>query len=82
MGSDTKGCSQANPIPMRGFAQARLNVAIIQQAVRRLPCDHKLVWLLKLKNRAQQLVCAQRAAEHGWSRAVLTIHIEPPASER
>jgi len=82
MGSDPKGFSHANPIPVLGFAQAWPDVAIVQKAVERLPCDHKLVWLLKLENRAQQLACAQRAAEHGWSRAVLTVHIEPPASEQ
>ncbi|GAA4027399.1 PDDEXK nuclease domain-containing protein [Actimicrobium antarcticum] len=79
---DMKGFSRANLMSMRSFAEAWPDPAIVQQAVGQLPWGHNLVLLAKLKNPARRLAYAQRAIEHGWSRAVLTIHIEASLLER
>lgn len=73
---DMKGFSRANLMYMRAFAEAWPNVVIVQQAVGQLPWGHNLVLLSKLKTTEQRLAYAQRAIQHGWSRNVLTIHIE------
>jgi predicted nuclease of restriction endonuclease-like (RecB) superfamily len=79
---DMKGFSRANLMYMRAFAEAWPDAAIVQQAVGQLPWGHNLVLLTKLKAAEQRLVYAQRAIEHGWSRNVLTIHIERRLLER
>ena len=43
---------------------------------------HNLVLLSKLKSPEQRLAYAARAIEHGWSRTMLTIHIERRLLER
>ncbi|MGE6758616.1 PDDEXK nuclease domain-containing protein [Corallococcus interemptor] len=55
--------------------------AIVQQPVGQLPWGHNLVLLTKLKTKQARLAYAMRASEHGWSRAVLTLHIELKAGE-
>jgi predicted nuclease of restriction endonuclease-like (RecB) superfamily len=77
-----KGFSRANLMYMRAFAQAWPEEAIVQQLVGRLPWGHNLVLLTKLKTHQQRLIYAQRAAEHGWSRNMLAIHIERQLIER
>lgn len=79
---DMKGFSRANLMYMRAFAEAWPENEIVQQAVGHLPWSHNLVLLTKLKGRAQRLDYAQRAIEHGWSRAVLSTHIETHLLER
>lgn len=71
-----KGFSRANLMAMRAFAEAWPDGAIVQQAVGQLPWGHNLVLLVKLKSTEQRLAYAQRAVAHGWSRAMLGIHIE------
>jgi predicted nuclease of restriction endonuclease-like (RecB) superfamily len=77
-----KGFSRANLMYMRAFAQAWPEEAIVQQLVGQLPWGHNLVLLTKLKTNQQRLSYAQRAAEHGWSRNMLAIHIERKLIER
>jgi predicted nuclease of restriction endonuclease-like (RecB) superfamily len=77
-----KGFSRANLMYMRAFAEAWPDAAIVQQAVGQLPWGHNLVLLTKLKHSDQRLAYAQRALVHGWSRAMLEIHIETRLLER
>lgn len=79
---EMKGFSRANLMYMRSFADAWPDQAIVQQAVGQLPWGHNLVLLAKLKQPEQRLTYAQRAVEHGWSRATLEIHIESRLLER
>jgi predicted nuclease of restriction endonuclease-like (RecB) superfamily len=46
------------------------------QAVAGVPWGHNVLLLQKLKDPAQRLWYAAKTVEHGWSRAVLTVHIE------
>lgn len=77
-----KGFSRANLMYMRAFAEAWPDAAIVQQAVGQLPWGHNLVLLSKLKAPEIRLAYAQAAIEHGWSRNVLSIHIETQRLER
>lgn len=79
---DMHGFSRSNLMSMRAFAAAWPEAEIVQQAVGQLPWGHNLVLLSKLKQPQQRLAYAQRAIEHGWSRAVLNIHIETHLLER
>lgn len=79
---DMKGFSRANLMYMRAFADAWPESAIVQQAVGQLPWGHNLLLLTKLKQPEERLAYAQRAIEHGWSRASLEIHIESRLLER
>jgi len=77
-----KGFSRANLMYMRAFAEAWPDAEIVQQLVGQLPWGHNLVLLTKLKTAEQRLAYAQRAAELGWSRNMLGIHIERRLLER
>lgn len=77
-----KGFSRANLMYMRAFAEAWSDAEIVQQAVGQLPWGHNLVLLSKLKEREERLAYARTAIEHGWSRNVLSIHIETRLLER
>jgi predicted nuclease of restriction endonuclease-like (RecB) superfamily len=79
---DMKGFSRANLMYMRAFAEAWPQAEIVQQLVGRLPWGHNLVLLSKLKSTPQRLLYAQRAVEHGWSRAILEMQIETRQVER
>jgi len=79
---EMRGFSRANLMYMRSFADAWPDAAIVQQVVGQLPWGHNLVLLTKLKRPEQRLAYAQRAVEHGWSRAILEIHIESRLLER
>ncbi len=72
-----KGFSRANLMYMRAFAEAwPEEETIVQQAVGQLPWGHNLVLLTKLKTAEDRLAHAAAALEHGWSRAMLTHHID------
>jgi predicted nuclease of restriction endonuclease-like (RecB) superfamily len=73
---EMKGFSRANLLYMRAFAEAWPDLQIVQQAVGQLSWGHNLVLLSKLKTPDLRLAYATRAAEMGWSRAVLVHHIE------
>lgn len=77
-----KGFSRANLMYMRSFAKAWKEEQIVQQAVGQLPWGHNLVLLTKLKTEQKRLSYAQSALDNGWSRNVLTIHIESMLLER
>ena len=79
---DMKGFSRANLMYMRAFAQAWPSDDIVQQAVGQMPWGHNLVLLTKLKDPQLRLAYAKRAIQHGWSRTMLTIHIETRLLER
>lgn len=79
---DMKGFSRANLMYMRAFAEAWPDAEIVQQAVGQLPWGHNLVLLTKLKAPDIRLAYAQATIEQGWSRNVLTIHIETRRLER
>jgi predicted nuclease of restriction endonuclease-like (RecB) superfamily len=79
---DLGGFSRANLMYMRAFAEAWPVEAIVQQAVGRLPWGHNIVLLSKLKDRELRLAYAEAAIANGWSRAVLTMHIERKRIER
>ncbi|QPN62810.1 YhcG family protein [Synechococcus sp. CBW1004] len=79
---EMKGFSRANLLYMRAFAEAWPDRQIVQQAIGQLPWGHNLVLLSKLKTPDLRLAYATRAAEMGWSRAVLVHHIERRLLER
>ncbi|NVO06528.1 MAG: DUF1016 domain-containing protein [Rhodoferax sp.] len=79
---DMKGFSRANLMHMRAFAEAWPSAEIVQQAVGQLPWGHNLVLLTKLKASETRLAYAQRAVAMGWSRNMLTLHIERRLIER
>ena len=54
----------------------------LPQPVAEIPWGHNLVLLAKLKTPLIRLWYAHKAIEHGWSRAVLTHHIETQLHER
>jgi len=78
-----KGFSRSNIFYMRAFADAWPDRAgVVQQAVGRLPWGHITVLLGKLDDQASRDWYAERAAEHGWSRNVLTNQIMNRTLER
>ncbi|WP_233587422.1 YhcG family protein [Corallococcus sp. CA049B] len=80
---EMKGFSRANLMYMRAFAKAWPDEAsIVQQPVGQLPWSHNLVLLTKLKTTQARLAYAARAIEHGWSRTVLSLHIEQRTLDR
>jgi predicted nuclease of restriction endonuclease-like (RecB) superfamily len=79
---EMQGFSRANLMYMRAFADAWPDSEIVQRAVGQLPWGHNLVLLSKLKDSQQRLAYAQSAIQHGWSRDVLSIHIETRLLER
>jgi predicted nuclease of restriction endonuclease-like (RecB) superfamily len=80
---DMQGFSRANLMYMRAFAQAWPTLdEVVQQPVGQLPWGQNLVLLTKLKTRTDRLAYAKATLEHGWSRAMLTLHIEQETVER
>ena len=79
---DMKGFSRTNLLYMRSFAEAWPDAAIVQQLVGQIPWGHNLVLLSKLKCPEQRLAYARKTLDHGWSRNVLTQHIETRLIER
>lgn len=69
-----RGLSQRSLVYMRTFAAA-WGEPITQQAVAQLPWGHITVLLDKVADHEVRQWYAARAVEHGWSRAVLTLHI-------
>lgn len=72
-----QGFSKSNLKYMRQFAEAWPDLETIgQQPVGQLPWGQNLVLLTRLKTRSERLAYAAATLEHGWSRSMLTIHIE------
>jgi predicted nuclease of restriction endonuclease-like (RecB) superfamily len=62
---------------MRMFAEAWPDPSAMgQRFVDQLPWGQNITLLTKLKTREERLLYAARAVEHGWSRPLLTHHIE------
>ena len=57
-------------------------ISILQQLAAKLPWFHHVILMEKVKDRATRIWYMQRAIEHGWSRAVLTVQIETQAHRR
>ena len=77
------GFSISNLKYMRRFAEAWPDLGLIgQQPVDQLPWGHNLVLLTKLETRDDRLAYAASALEYGWSRSMLTLHIEQKTVER
>ncbi|HEX4421836.1 MAG TPA: PDDEXK nuclease domain-containing protein [Kofleriaceae bacterium] len=80
---EMRGFSQTNLKYMRMFAEAWPNPSAIgQRIVDQLPWGQNITLLTKLKTREERLLYAVRAVEHGWSRPLLTHHIELRTLER
>ena len=80
---DAKGFSPRNLWRMRAFysAWARQD-EVLPQAVAELPWGHNAVLLEKLDGREERLWYAQKARQHGWSRAILVMQIETALHKR
>jgi predicted nuclease of restriction endonuclease-like (RecB) superfamily len=80
---EMRGFSRSNLKYMRAFAEAWPDPnAIGQRFVGQLPWGQNITLLTKLKTREERLRYAARAVEHGWSRPLLTHHIELGTVER
>ncbi len=78
-----RGFSQTNLKYMRMFAEAWPDLSAMgQRFVDPLPWGQNITLLTKLKTREERLLYAARAVEHGWSRPLLTHHIELRTLER
>jgi predicted nuclease of restriction endonuclease-like (RecB) superfamily len=74
---EMRGFSQTNLKYMRMFAEAWPDPSAMgQRFVDQLPWGQNITLLTKLKTREERLLYAARAVEHGWSRPLLTHHIE------
>lgn len=79
---DMKGLSARNLRYMRAFAVAWPEPAIVQQLVAQLPWGHNVILLNRFNTANDRMAYAQAAIEHGWSRSVLSMHIEARTLER
>jgi len=80
---EMQGFSRSNLKYMRAFAEAWPDPDVIgQRFVGQLPWGQNITLLTKLKTREERLLYAARAVEHGWSRPLLTHHIELRTLER
>ena len=65
-----------------GTAPDAASGAIVPQAVAQLPWGHNVLLLERVKDADARLWYARAAAEHGWSRAVLTLQLDARLHER
>jgi len=70
-----RGLGRSNMNYMRAFAVAWPNETSFQRLVGKIPWGHNLELIDRLDNADERNWYAQRALEHGWSRAVLTHQI-------
>jgi len=73
---DMSGLSSRNLKYMRAFAASWPDPEIVQRALHKLPWGVNVELLDAVKEPRVRLWYAERAFEHGWSRAVLSMHIE------
>lgn len=73
---DTKGFSSSNLKYMRFFAERCPDGKIGQQPADQLPWFHIVALVTKLDDPAQRAWYAQQAAQQGWSRTTLNLHIK------
>lgn len=80
---EMEGFSPRNLRRMRSFYLAwRADEAFLPQAVAELPWGHNALLLEKLSEPIHRRWYAERAVERGWSRAMLTLHIEGRLHQR
>jgi predicted nuclease of restriction endonuclease-like (RecB) superfamily len=79
---DMKGFSPRNLQYMRTFAGAYPDETIAQQVAAQLPWGHLMRFLDTVPDPTARAWYAQKAIEHGWSRAILTHQIEAKLYER
>ena len=79
---EMKGFSRTNLLYMRAFAKTFPDETIVQQTAGRIPWFHNCTLLDKVKDEKEHLWYARQTVESGWSRAVLTHHIETKLYER
>ena len=79
---DMKGFSRSNLKYMRAFALAWPDFSIGQQPAGQLPWFHNCVLLDKVKTSNERLWYIQQAIQYGWSRSILSIHIESGLYQR
>ncbi len=79
---EMSGLSARNLKYMRAFAAAWPEPAIVQRTLHKLPWGVNVELLDRLKQPETRLWYAERAFEHGWSRNILTMHIERREHER
>ena len=79
---DAKGFSARNLKYMRAFAEAWPDEVFVQQAAAQLPWFHNVTVIERVKDEASRRFYLEACAEHGWSRAVLTVQIESRLHER
>ncbi|GHU14331.1 hypothetical protein FACS189449_10870 [Alphaproteobacteria bacterium] len=79
---EMKGFSTRNLKYMRKFAEEYPSAEFVQQAAAQLPWFHIVLILSSVRDREAQIFYMQKAVEHGWSRNVLSMHIETRLHER
>jgi predicted nuclease of restriction endonuclease-like (RecB) superfamily len=79
---DMKGFSQRNLRYMKAFAEAWPNEEILQQLAAKLPWFHHCTILDRAKTPEIRSFYAEQATIHGWSRAVLSLHLDRRLHER
>ncbi len=81
--SEPQILSQAvREFPAQKLSQPATEFAAPPEPMASLPWGHNIVLLQKLESAADRLWYARKAVEHGWSRAVLTHHIEAQLHKR
>ena len=79
---EMKGFSPRNLKYMRAFAEAWSDEEIVQQLVAQIPWGHNVRILDKVKSHDAMRWYVQKTIENGWSRNVLTMHIETDLYQR
>ena len=77
-----KGFSARNLHYMRAFAEAWPEAEFVQQAAAQLPWFHLCTVLDKLKTGEEREWYVAQAAQHGWSRTTLELHIKSRLMQR
>jgi predicted nuclease of restriction endonuclease-like (RecB) superfamily len=80
---DLKGFSERNIWRMRSFYIAQgEGLTKLPTALAQIPWAHNILLVEKVKNPAARLWYVRQTIEHGWSRNMLSIHIEQQDYER
>ncbi len=73
---DMKGFSPRNLKYMRAFASSWPERATVQEVLAQITWYHNVTLLEKVKEPELRIWYARQAREHGWSRNIMTVHIE------
>lgn len=80
--SEMKGLSVRNLKYMRRFAEEYPDLEFVQEALAQLTWYHNTTLLEKIKNKQTRIFYIKKAAENGWSRNVMLMHIETNLHKR